>query len=261
MIDLSEGGFMPYKARRNSNNGQEVSASQVTINEKNDLFYCMTPGCDAVMKIVNVGNVEEAFFRRLPSSQHHISTNCIRCGIVFDETKYVESKFTMQGFSDWVFSEPNSNHKGTTGAKTKKVGGGSIGFRSLGRIYDMCVVLGKDRTYNGVLIDDIFADEENYARYRNNLNGFLIVECSFFKKVYEESLLLFNYPADYRNPHIILKVNFEDKEMCWKYYNKFKGCHHTEPIVIVGIWKPINDTSEAQFECDFVSSRQIYVVK
>ena len=93
----------------------------------------MTPGCAAVMKVVNVGNVKEAFFRRLPTYPHHISANCVRCGITFDITKYDESKF--------------------------------------------------------------------------------------------------------------------------------KECHHTEPIAVVGIWRPTNGDSEAQFECDFVSSRQIYVVK
>lgn len=252
---------MPYKARRNSNTGPEINASHVTINEKNDKFYCTTLGCDAVMKIVNVGNVEETFFRRLPSYPHHISANCMRCGITFDKTKYVESKFTMQGFADWVFSEPNSNHKGNTGTNTRKVGGRSIGFRSLGRIYDMCVVLGKTGAYNGNLIDDIFADEENYARYNNNLNGFLVVECSFYKKIYGESSLLFNYPTNFKNPHIIVKLNFADEKVCWEYYKKFKGCHHTEPIAIAGIWKPINGISEAQFECDYVSSRQIYIVK
>lgn len=41
--------------------------------------------------------------------------------------------------------------------------------------------------------------------------------------------------------------------------NKFKECHHTEPIA--GIWRLENGNLEAEFECDYVSSRQIYVVK
>ena len=252
---------MPYKARKNSNTGPVVNASQVTINEKDDRFYCITPRCDAVMKIVKVGNIEEAYFRRLPSSPYHISANCMRCGITFDKTKYDESKFTMQGFADWVLSESSSNHKGNTGTNTKKVGGRNIGFRSLGRIYDMCVVYGKKGKYNGVLIDDIFADEENYPRYSNNLNGFLVVECSFYKKIYGENSLLFNYPTNFKNPHNIVKLNFDNEKECWKYYDVFKGCHHTEPIAIAGIWRPTSGISEAQYECDYESSRQIYVVK
>lgn len=225
------------------------------------MLTLMTPGCDAVMKVVNVGNIEEAYFRRLPTSPHHIGADCVRCAITFDRTKYDESKFTIHGFADWIFANPNLSHKGHTGTITRKMGGGSIGFRTLGKVYEMCVALGKKATYNGVLIDDIFADGENYARYSNNINDLLIVECSFFKKVYGESSLLFNYSTNFRKPHIVVKVNFEDEKLCWKYYNKFRGCHHTEPIVVVGIWRPTNGASEAQFECDFVSSRQIYVVR
>lgn len=44
----------------------------------------------------------------------------------------------MQGFVDWVFSDPNSNHKGTTGTNRKKLGGGSIGFVHLER-FMICV--------------------------------------------------------------------------------------------------------------------------
>ena len=83
----------------------------------------MTPGCNAVMKAVNVGNKEEAYLRSLPTSLPHISVDCVRCGITFDRTKYIESKFTVQGFAEWVFSEPDSNHKGTTGTNTKRIGG------------------------------------------------------------------------------------------------------------------------------------------
>lgn len=244
---------MPYRARRNNNAGPEVNASQITINEKDNLFYCMTSGCNAVMKIVNVGNAEEAYFRRLPTSPYHISANCVRCGITFDKTKYDERKFTIQGFADWVFSKPSSNHKGNTGTNTGKVGGKSIGFRSLAKIYDMCVALGKGGRYNGVLIDDIFADEENYFKYNNNLNGFLVVECSIYKKIYGESSLLFNYPTNFRNSHIVVKLNFDNEKECWEYYDKFKGCHHTEPIAIAGIWKLTNGSSEEKYECDYES--------
>ena len=64
-----------------------------------------------------------------------------------------------------------------------------------------------------------------------------------------------------RIPHNIVKLNFDNEKECWKYYDNFKGCHHTEPIAIAGIWRPTSGISEAQYECDYESSRQIYVVK
>lgn len=57
---------------------------------------------------------------------------------ISSSVKYIENRFTMQGFVDWVFSDPNSNHKGTTGTNRKKLGGGSIGFVHLER-FMICV--------------------------------------------------------------------------------------------------------------------------
>ena len=56
---------MPYRERENSNIRSEVDASQITINEKDDISYCTTPKCHVVMKIVKEQNIEKAFFRRL----------------------------------------------------------------------------------------------------------------------------------------------------------------------------------------------------
>ena len=46
------------------------------------------------------------------------------------------------------------------------------------------------------------------AKYQTDLIGNIIVECSFYKKVYKESALLFNYPADYKTDHIIIRLIF-----------------------------------------------------
>ena len=73
-------------------------------------------------------------------------------------------------------------------------------------------MIGKNGKYNGVLIDDIFADEENYL----NLYGFLVMECSFFKIRIRKSSLLFNYSTNFKEPHIVVKLNFADEELCWK---------------------------------------------
>lgn len=62
---------------------------------------------------------------------------------------------------------------------------------------------------------------------------YVIVECNFYKKVYNESALLFNYPADFKKPHNIVRVDFDSEDKCMNYYYKYKGFHHTEPIVIV----------------------------
>lgn len=125
----------------------------------------------------------------------------------------------------------------------------------------MCVTKAKSDTYNGNVINDMFADAENYSRYKTDLIGNVIVECSFFKKVYGEPALLFNYPADYKSDHIVIRLNFSKEQDCWHYYNRLKGSHHTEPIAIAGNWEEVIGNPDFKFQCDFLSSRQIYVVK
>lgn len=134
---------MPYEAKRGSRTGRVIKAEAVTGDEQHDTFYCATSGCMAEMSIVNQGNIEEAYFRRKPSSPAHISVKCVRCGISFDRSKYDETKFTTKGLFEWMFSEPTDSHKGKTGTKTGKKGGGTIGFRSLGNIYRLCASMSK----------------------------------------------------------------------------------------------------------------------
>lgn len=57
----------------------------------------------------------------------------------------------------------------------------------------------KNDHYNNYRIGDFFADEENYDVYGKKLEGYVIVECSFFQKVYDEPMLLFNYPVNYKS--------------------------------------------------------------
>lgn len=255
---------MPYKAKRESSSGTLVKACDVSADEQHDTFYCITANCKAEMTIVNQGNIEEAFFRRKPSSPPHISARCVRCGITFDKTKYDEKRFSKTGLFNWLFSPPVDSHKGKTGTKTGKKGGTTIGFRSLGNVYRLCASMSKSESYNGVLIDDLFADYDNATRYMNNLEGNLIVEVTYYCKLYKEKALLFNYPSDFTTTHSIVKVNFEDEQTFWNYYNKLeknKKTKHTEPIIIAGTWEKVESNPEYQAQCTIISTRQIYFPK
>lgn len=255
---------MPYKAKKGSTSGEIILAKNVLADEQHDTFYCVTEDCKAEMTIVNQGNIEEAYFRRKPSSPAHISVKCVRCGITFDKTKYDEKRFSTTGLFDWLFSPPVDSRKGKTGIKTGKRGGVTIGLRSLGNVYRLCVSMNKSETYNGVLIDDIFADYDNATRYMNNLEGNLIIEVTYYCKLHKERALLFNYPSDFTTTHNIVRVNFEDEQTFWDYYNKLeknKKTKHTEPIVIAGNWEKVEANLSYQAQCTIVSTRQIYFPK
>lgn len=251
---------MPDTARKDSPSGPIVNIHDCTIADKDNHFYCSTAGCPAVMSIVSFGT-PDAYFRRLPSSPKHISVDCVRCALIFDPSKYDETKFNKNSAFNWMFTPPKST-RGTTGTKKGHVGGSAHNsLRTLGNIYKMCVTKSKSDTYNRYKINDMFADAENYSYYKTNLNGNIIVECSFFKKVYNEPALLFNYPTDYKKDHVILRLNFENEQLCWDYYNKLKTTSHTEPIAIAGNLEPVKGNPDYQCQANFFSTRQIYVVR
>lgn len=60
----------------NTSTGKTINAKDVKITEVREIFCCKTKGCPAKMSIVNAGNIQKAFFRRLPSSPKHISVAC-----------------------------------------------------------------------------------------------------------------------------------------------------------------------------------------
>lgn len=195
---------MPDVATR-TKGGPRIRACNCKQADASKDFYCITPNCNAVMRLINVGNPAEAYFRRKPSSPHHISARCSRCAIVFDESEFDEKKFNPNTAFAYIFKQP-------------------------------------------------------YNKYNQNLSGNLIVECSYYKKVYNEPSLLFNYPCEFRTTHDIIRINFQDNKQCWNYFNKLKSSHHTEPIAIAGNWIPTPDM-DYQAECTIYSTRQIYIVK
>ena len=242
---------MPDKAKKGSRTGDIVRACDCQLCDKDLDFYCVTEGCNVVMSLVSAVS-DDAHFRRRPSSPYHISVNCMRGALIFNPHKYVEKDFDKDSSFEWMFTpvKPRkSSKKGTRHVRNRA----HNSLRTLGNLYKMCISKRKDEDYNGFTINDIFADAENFATYGTDLNGQMIVECSFYKKVYNKPQLLFNYPTDFREPHVVLRVNFDsDKEKAWWYRQRLNSSHHTEPVI---------GDPEVQFECDFSSTRQIYIVK
>lgn len=251
---------MPPKAHKGYKNGPIVEAGKCRIVDVNESFYCITEGCNAEMTIVSAGNPEDAYFRRNPSSPLHISPSCSKCSIAFRDSDYDENKFDKVKAFEWMFGISSIKRGGSGTVKGEK-GGGRPPVRTLGTLYSMCINKEKSDFYNGVLIDDLFADAENYNRYSKGMEGYLFVECSFYKKAYKEFALIMNYPVDFKKPHGHVKIIFKDEKKFWKQYNKLKNNNHIEPIVIAGNWKKVTENKEYQSECTIYSDRQIYYVK
>lgn len=206
---------MPFKALNSYN--QIVQADECGVSDKGKAFRCITQDCRAIMSLVHADDPKNAFFRRRPSSAPHISVDCVRCGMVFNQHKYVENLFSKETMFSYILSTPGkSKHSGTTGTKRISTAPRSPA-KTLRTMYEILCEKGITSDYNGIPLGSIFATYENYNDYRDKLIGKYIVEASFYYKPYNESFLIFNYPYDYKEEHIYLKVNMPDNNKAIDY--------------------------------------------
>lgn len=257
---------MPFKAARNKSKSVIVTADKCFPSDKGKTFFCPTKGCCAEMSIVHAGDAENAFFRRKPLSGRHISANCVRCNLEFNEQKYDETQFNSDRLFSYILSKPGASvHRADTGVKTEKIGGRTP-VKTLKIFYELVCKKGIESTYNGIIIGDLMAGHLNYPNYKEHLLGVHVVEVSYYKKVYGENKILFNYPCDWKDEHILLQINFENEDICFDYAKIFKAYSHTDPLVLCGDWRnsyeetTIKDGTKAKifYECNYISSRQIY---
>lgn len=252
---------MAFKANINSPDGKTYNAKDVPIDLHKRPFYCSTPGCRARMTHCNGGSGDD-YFRSLNINEH-ISPNCIKKSVIFKHSEYDENRFDLKFAFESMLSIPHNVHQHRTkNTNPKTIGGGRHNrIHTLPLLYALCLHVGKSGTYNGFLIDDILADDENYERYSKGIEGYKLVETSMFHKVKNEYAIILNYPCDNRNRDSWVRVNFENVDLFWTVYNRMKNSSHLQPIIISGDWfSPENKTTEHHSECNIISNKQIYWV-
>lgn len=259
---------MPNKANFLVPSGNPVFAKDVLLSQRKGPFFCCTNGCNAQMVLVNGGDPERAYFRSKDTGEH-LNKNCIKNALVFIESDYNENlydnNFTFESILGMNHNDMPAVQRGTSGARAGVVGGSrNLRIHTVAKLVAMCLNRRKKGAYNGVPIDDILADEDNYERYRAGIRGYKVVEVSFYKKVYNECALLFNYPADNRGKSSWVKVVFppEMADFFWQQYRKCKSDKsHSEVLYIAGDWRECHTSDGHRFPhsyCMITSRRQIY---
>lgn len=254
------GGGMPECAKRGSSLGPIVYARDCTIKDRKQVFYCSTKSCPAKMELVDVANPENAYFRTCQGSPNHVSDKCIKCNIKFDETQYEEKQFDKGEFFNTLLGSKKSIVRGNTGENAQTVGGSKKPITTVRMLYAMCIGKKKTDSYNGISINDLLADAENYNDYKDGIDQPLLVECTFYKSVVGEYALLMNYPVNYKMHKGHVKVVFDSEELFKQQFKKLKGSTHKELIVIAGEWKPVHGKADYESECIITRARQIYYV-
>lgn len=251
---------MPNRAYVRSKIGIPICANSVAITDRNERFFCCTKNCNAQMILCGAGT-EGAYFRS-KCKKDHISSECIKNAIIFRPDEYDEKLFSFNFAFESMLGLNRSIKtvdRGETGTKYGKVGSHKKNrIHTLPMLYAMCLSKKKTDTYNGVLIDDILADGENYSRYSSGIEGYKIVETSYyFFKDADKSMTL-NYPLDNRGKNSWVKIIFEEEKLYYAHKNKLKGSMHIEPIIIAGEWKRSTEAAKHHSECIIHKKTQIY---
>lgn len=254
---------MPNNALGGYVNGPKVDANELSINHGYRKFYCCTSGCSAEMILCKPGT-GEAYFK----SKHrrdHISPECIKSSIKFNPDKYDESLFDLDFAFESMLGLKHTNNRinrGNTGTRQGKVGNNrKLRMCTLPNIYAMCILKAKTDNYNGFIIDDMYADTENFSRYSNGIQGFKIVETSFYYYNDNENSFMLNYPINNRGISSWVKIIFEDKDLYFEQKRKMYGSMHIEPFIVAGDWRLSPNGSKHHSECIIHKRRQICYVE
>ena len=248
---------MAYEAYLDKEKKILLKAKDAAINHINKSFYCKTPGCKTCMTLVDAANPESAYFRKLPSSPKHLSIFCSADGI-FNPTQYEEKKFDFEDLADKIMSENRSKDIHGLGSTEVHAGGGKKSISTVKQMYLMCR---KYAEYNGIKTNNILADERNFEENKNSILGKKIVQCTYYRKLYNEDSFIMNYPSfPYKNGKHI-RIDFEDSELSWEFYNKVKSSNHKELILILGDWKTGGIGNEYIARCTIYRKRQYSFLK
>lgn len=238
-----------------------ITASKATIKHtnKNMRYKCVNPLCNVDMCLKNISDVEKATFAAFPKQvKNHVSTECIRGGIQFTESKYAENKFVFSNFMQGLMQDSetsfaNKKPKSTIITAVSE----NPPIRGLLTAYKMCVTVGTDGYYNNISINDIFAGESNYETYAAGFTGYKIVECSFYYDVHEQMSFILNYPIFNGNRRQYVKINIENRNLFFELRKKLMdSTTHREPIVVAGEWT-VSEHKDCCAECLIKSKKQI----
>lgn len=116
----------------------------------------------------------------------------------------------------------------------------------------MCKNIHPNETYNGFFIRDILADTRTYDIYKNEINGYKIVECNFYR--FEKKLIIMNYPCYPTQKEIHhISLYFNSNMLFQKFLPTVLKTKHSGIFAISGNW-----TSNT---CIISSSKQIKLIQ
>ncbi len=153
-------------------------------------------------------------------------------------------------------------HRGDTGTQQGQIGNNNtLRIHTLPLLYSMCISKNINDTYNGIMIGDILANNDNFDRYSTGIVGYKIVETSFYYANDKEKFFMLNYPLDNRGIKSWVKIVFNDTNLYDTQKRKMRNSMHIEPFIVAGNWTLSVSESKNHSECIIYKKSQIYYAK
>jgi len=222
---------------------QVVFATEITINDENNEFYCRDSNCNAKMTWRNGSTVvnKKPYFSALKSKPHIDGCKFKNEKSSFNENRYDESLFKFIQLVDEYI-------EGNVQIIKRRL-------FTLSQIFFMCKSKNMRDVYGDTNIGKILCDNRSNIIYKNGILGPRLVECKFYKYNTEEKSIFFKYPLDDNKENKYkLKISFAENPELFLFVRRKVYNTSTSPIIIIGKWY----WQDGYCTTSFANKHQIY---
>lgn len=235
-----------------------ISAAQASKENRDNIYFCQNPHCNAHLHLCAVDGSRRAYFRATKSDYPHIETCPYRSSkVVFNENEYDETKFDFDKAIEQLYieTEPTSNHAGTSGHGIGKSKNHPIS--TLGQIYSMCKTFPEKAKYAGMEIGMMLLDNRSEYRYQKGCFGNRIIEAKTQSYVYDKKTQQINLEVAVGDEKFSFALEFPNDKI-YKYCQNMVYNNQHKLIVVAANWQRADRYNS--FKGTIFAEKQIMVV-
>jgi len=236
-----------------------ISAAQTSKENRDNIYYCQNPHCNAHLHLCAVDGSRKAYFRATKLDYPHIA-ECPYASnnVVFNENEFDESKFDFEKAIKQLFVEtkPIMKH----GESTKQGNGESQNntIETLRQIYFMCKNYHEKAKYAGKEIGTMLLDNRSEYRYQKGCFGNRIIEAKTQSYVYNPKTQQINLEVTVSGNKFSFALEFPNDEI-YEYCRNIVYNNQHKLIVVAAHWQRADKYNS--FKGMIFGKKQIMVVK
>ncbi|MBS6503353.1 MAG: hypothetical protein KH415_17330 [Clostridium sp.] len=213
----------------------EIEASDCTVNDLNNEFFCPTPGCTAKLKLCSLNGFYKPYFKKDKETTHSsfcfIKSNNLKRNLVDPST------FNPKNLYDKTLLNPTEKTSSNTSPYSKDKNSKKNNLINLNKLSTTYYYLKSYPIYkkvNGFFIKDLLADIRTSNIYSKVIYDLRIVECVILS--FTNNIIKVGYPIN--SPHLKLNLQFSNNDDFKFILDKCRD-KNTGNIIPFSISKPI----------------------